>query len=259
MSRESTKEKVLDILKEKAPWIERSLGFLTYHGSRAYATNIEGSDIDIKGYFVPPVSILSDPFSSYEQVGSHDQEYDVLVFDSRKFLKLAAGGNPGVAELLWIGEEDWIYTTPGWRAIHDHRDMFLTKKMCRRFIGYAIGELKALKRGLDQGVSSTSIRYELYKRYGFDVKAASHAVRVSRMCKEVALHGLVQVKRHDAQDLILIRNGRCSLEDLIEEVEENLIESTSGLKESVLPEEVDESIVRDLSHRLFKESLYGGI
>lgn len=257
MGKEGTKQKVVEILKEKAPWIERSLGFLTYHGSRAYGTNVETSDTDIKGYFVPGLEIISDPFSSYEQVGSHDSEYDVLVFDVRKLLKLAAGGNPGIAELLWIGEEDWIYSSPGWATIHDHRDMFLTKLMCRRFIGYTIGELKVLKKGLTGGVGPASVRRELYDAYGYDTKAASHSVRVSRMCKELAIHGTVQVRRPDAEELIRIRRGQCEVYDLIDEVEQNLLEATSGLKSNTLPEEVDNEVIKKLSHKLMTQHLYG--
>ncbi len=257
MSKVGTKQKVLDLLAEKAPWLNDNLNMLVYHGSRSYGTNVEGSDTDIKGFFVPGQKEISNPYETFEQVGSHDKDYDTLIFDFRKFLRLAGTGNPGVAELFWIDKSDWIFSSPAWEYIHSHRDMFFTKAMVRKFMGIAIGELRALNRGIENGVSPTSIRYELYEKYGFDTKAAASGLRFSRMCREMAVDGQVLVRRKDADELILIRQGQCDVDKIVEEIEYNLVNAGGALAGGILPDEVDQSVIRSISEKLLKDRLFG--
>lgn len=62
-------------------------------------------------------------------------------------------------------------------------------------------------------------RYEVESKFGFDTKHANHAVRLSRMCKEILTQGKVIVKRPDAEELLEIRNGLWSYDKVIGEVE----------------------------------------
>ncbi len=62
-------------------------------------------------------------------------------------------------------------------------------------------------------------RSELEEKYGFDTKHAMHLVRLLRMGVEILTEGVVHVKRDDAQELLSIRNGSWSYEELIEYAE----------------------------------------
>ena len=59
-------------------------------------------------------------------------------------------------------------------------------------------------------------RSELEEKFGYDTKHAYHLVRLIRMCREVLTTGKVIVKRPDREELLSIRNGAWSYEQLIE-------------------------------------------
>jgi hypothetical protein len=59
-------------------------------------------------------------------------------------------------------------------------------------------------------------RAELEKKMGFDGKHASHLVRLLRNCEELLTSGELLVKRPDAEELIQIRNGAWTFEQLEE-------------------------------------------
>jgi predicted nucleotidyltransferase len=56
----------------------------------------------------------------------------------------------------------------------------------------------------------------LEEKYGYDTKHAYHLVRLIRMCKEILETGKVIVKRPDREELLFIRNGGWSYDQLIE-------------------------------------------
>jgi len=58
-------------------------------------------------------------------------------------------------------------------------------------------------------------RAELEAKYGYDTKHASHLVRLLRMGKEILTIGKVIVERNDAQELIDIRSGKSSYDEII--------------------------------------------
>lgn len=63
-------------------------------------------------------------------------------------------------------------------------------------------------------------------RYGYDLKHATHLVRLIRQCKEILTTGTILVERPDKEEMISIRNGAWSYEQLLEYVkkEENGID-----------------------------------
>lgn len=69
--------------------------FLTLSGSHAYGTNVEGSDIDIRGMAGSP-EILG--FNHFEQ--AIDNRTDTVIYAVNKFVSLLAQGNPNIIELL---------------------------------------------------------------------------------------------------------------------------------------------------------------
>lgn len=59
-------------------------------------------------------------------------------------------------------------------------------------------------------------RSALEEKYGYDTKHAYHLVRLIRMCREVLTTGKVIVKRPDREELLAIRNGAWTYEQLID-------------------------------------------
>lgn len=86
-------------------------------------------------------------------------------------------------------------------------------------------------------------RSELEEKYGFDTKHATHAVRLIRMGEEILTEGIVRVKRPDAKELLAIRNGEWTYEQLLDfaEGKDKLIRETL-YKTSRLPKTVDQKL-----------------
>ena len=59
-------------------------------------------------------------------------------------------------------------------------------------------------------------RSELEARYGYDTKHASHLVRLLRTGLEILRDGKLLVRRPDAEELMAIRNGKMTYEELME-------------------------------------------
>ena len=62
-------------------------------------------------------------------------------------------------------------------------------------------------------------RAKLERAHSYDTKHAMHLVRILRMGKEILTTGKVIVRRPDAEELLAIRNGKWSLDELLEYVE----------------------------------------
>lgn len=83
------------------------------------------------------------------------------------------------------------------------------------------------------------VRNELEQKYGYDTKNAMHLVRLMRMGKEALTEGVVRVKRPDAAELLDIRNGKWSYEEILQYAEQMHTEIETLVKTSKLPENVD--------------------
>ena len=73
--------------------------YLTYAGSRSYGTALPTSDTDYRGFFCPSKDML---FGFQDQVEQYEEKSpdDKVIYDIRKFFKLAAECNPNILEIL---------------------------------------------------------------------------------------------------------------------------------------------------------------
>ena len=113
-------------------------------GSHSYGTNIATSDEDFKGVCVPPSSVLHGFLANFEQAVS-TAPVDQVIYDIRKFMRLAADGNPGLLEMLWTADEDRLVCTDAGRRLVDARSLFLSKKVKHTFCGYSASQLKRIR------------------------------------------------------------------------------------------------------------------
>ncbi len=118
--------------------------FLARHGSFAYGTNIEGSDIDVKGVCVPPVEYHLGFYKTFDQHESHEP-FDQVVYGLRKFAKLAADCNPNIIEVLFVDQSDILHIDVWGETLRAVRHLFLSKKAKHTFSGYAHSQLKRIR------------------------------------------------------------------------------------------------------------------
>ena len=117
---------------------------------------------------------------------------------------------------------------------------------------------KAAKSGWDSYESwkrnRNPARAALEDRYGFDLKHASHLVRLLRMGKEILLTGKVNVWRGDldADELLSIRNGAWTYDRLVEfaDAEQKETDEIYASKRYVVPHTPDRSGINQLCIKL---------
>lgn len=98
-------------------------------------------------------------------------------------------------------------------------------------------------------------RAELEAKHGYDVKHAMHLVRLLRMCREILSTGEVIVKRPDREELLAIRNGAWSYEQLVGWAEEEDRALDALYLASTLPHAPDRAALDRLCVELVEASL----
>lgn len=121
-------------------------------GSHAYGTNVEGSDVDIRGVAtLRPTDILTN--KKFEQV--EDKITDTVVYGFNKMISLLSNVNPNVIELLGLRPDQYLYINGLGQDLIDNADMFLSKKAANSFGGYAYSQLCRLDNLSNRTVSQS--------------------------------------------------------------------------------------------------------
>lgn len=114
---------------------------LTLGGSHAYGTNIEGSDVDIRGCALNKKDeILTN--KNFEQFVN--EATDTTIYSFNKLISLLINVNPNVIELLGNKPEHYLYLSPIGKELLNNRNLFLSKKCIHSFGGYANQQLRRL-------------------------------------------------------------------------------------------------------------------
>lgn len=101
-------------------------------------------------------------------------------------------------------------------------------------------------------------RSELEEQFGYDTKHAMHLIRLLRMGEEALTTGKLNVLRPDAKELLEIRNGAWTYEELLEYAEEkdNYIRNTL-YKTTFLPKKPDIKLAAQVM-MIVQDAVWGG-
>lgn len=125
-------------------WLSERTIFLAKAGSQAYGTNTPNSDLDLRGIAIPPREILLGFTKTFEQA-QKTGDVDIVIYDLRKFLGLAANCNPNIIEILFTDEENWLVADESFLLLRRYANLFLSKKARHTFHGYAMSQLKRIR------------------------------------------------------------------------------------------------------------------
>ncbi|MDE5865416.1 MAG: nucleotidyltransferase domain-containing protein [Lachnospiraceae bacterium] len=114
-------------------------------GSFSYGTNVEGSDIDIRGITLNRKSDLIG-ITQFEQYV--DENTDTVIYAFNKIITLLLSCNPNTIELLGLNTEHYLYLNDIGKMLLDNRKLFLSKRAINSFGGYADAQLRRLQNAL---------------------------------------------------------------------------------------------------------------
>lgn len=245
---------------------------LAEYGSRAHGAHTSDSDHDLLGIYVErdhELYGLQRPETLSYRIGSDGQLaalqhtpsqtpsaegiVEVTFHPLRKYVSLAAAGNPTVLSVLWSHELLFTTISPAGAELIANRDLFLSRHAIFRHAGYASAqrdELLGLRR-------RRTNRPALLERHGFDVKAASHMIRLLQAGLDLARDRelYLPMKSEQIELLMEIRAGAYSLDDVVQlsyKLEHDLADA---IDESDLPESADMDGLNVLLRRVRNEHL----
>lgn len=138
--KELLKTKEYEFLKTN-PHLGNNIILLGLGGSHAYGTNVEGSDVDIRGIALnSKEDILGS--SNFEQVVN--ETTDTTIYSVGKIFQLLSNCNPNTIEILGLKPEQYLYLSPIGQELLDNKKLFLSKKAVQSFGGYATAQLRRL-------------------------------------------------------------------------------------------------------------------
>ena len=127
------------------PHLAGKIIFLTLGGSHAYGTNVETSDVYIRGCALNSRSDLLG-LSAFEQVVN--TETDTTIYSFNKLISRLINCNPNTIELLGCKPEHYFMLTDIGKQMIDNRKLFLSQKAVASFGGYATQQLRRLQNAL---------------------------------------------------------------------------------------------------------------
>lgn len=219
-------------------------------GSELHGAKIHGTDdLDIYGVFVePPELVLGletlphfvwSTAGNDRRNGPHD--VDVTLYSLKKWAGLACKGNPTALHFLFA---EGVMRNPTWKEIVSRRATFLSRTFVKPFLGFADDQLKRMTGKKGRGKKGQ--RPEIEQKYGYDVKAAMHTLRLLYECRELLLAGNITLPRPERDFLIKVRTGKYSMEKVLSMAAELFAECEEAAKTSALPEKVDRGAVSRL-------------
>lgn len=217
----------IDKIKNKPDFITyQNVNMLTLMGSHAYGTNTPESDTDYYGFVVPPIEYLFPNtignivgfgtqlknFNQFE--GQHLEDgkgsvFDITIYNIARYFHLCMDGNPNMIDSLFTDKESVSFIDNIGQMVRDNRKLFLSQLCYHRFKGMAFSHISRLKNRQREGN-----RLELIGRYGYDVKDASHIIRLLGELKQILLNGDLDLKENSKM-ILGVKQGNWTKEQVL--------------------------------------------
>jgi predicted nucleotidyltransferase len=177
--------------------LHRFVIFRCVVGSTAYGLNHEGSDVDRRGFYLPPADLHWGLAGIPEQLETENEE---CYWEIEKFIRLALKANPNILECLY---SPLIETcTPLAGELLGIREVFLSQHIHRTYHSYVLSQFKKLEQ-------------DLRNRQQIRWKHVMHLIRLLLSAIGILQNGFVAlaVEEHREQ-LLAVRGGEISWEEV---------------------------------------------
>lgn len=130
-------------------------------GSYAYGTNIETSDIDLRGIRLNTGrEILSGRY--YQQF--ENDNTDTVIYSVNKYIDLLTACNPNVIETLGCRPEHYLYLSKVGQMLLDNRRLFISKRCINTYGGFSTKQFRRLQNALSRDSFTVAQREEYILR-----------------------------------------------------------------------------------------------
>jgi predicted nucleotidyltransferase len=144
-------------------WKDEWVIFKSIIGSTAYGVAGPDSDVDVRGVFLPPTSLvlgLNKPNDTHEDIKGGN---DIVFKEFENFLRLTLNQNPNWMEVLWSPLVE--YSSPLMDEFLAKRQLFLSRKLIVTYLGYGKSQLTKManhpqwpwKHGPQSGLRPVSV------------------------------------------------------------------------------------------------------
>jgi hypothetical protein len=231
----------------------------TVVGSGVHGIAIEGTDDhDEMGVFVePPARVLGlgRPVEHYvfrtqpEGARSGPGDTDLVIYSLRKYLRLATKGNPTALLPLYAPESSIVVIHPLGEQLRSLAPAVLSQRAVHRFVGYMSAQRERMLGHRRGGVPN---RPELVTRYGYDVKYASHALRLAFQGLQILRDGYLTLPmpERERERVLAVKRGEVpAVEDVAAEISDlqAQIERRLSAGDTPLPAEPDIPVICEWS------------
>ena len=124
------------------PYLGDHILVLALGGSHAYGTNVETSDLDIRG-------VAANEFDNlllgkdFEQITN--EKTDTTIYSLKKRFHLLSKCNPNIVEIIGLEDDQILQNSDTWKEVLKNKNIFLSKYCINSFGGYANAQLRRLE------------------------------------------------------------------------------------------------------------------
>lgn len=217
-------------------------------GSHIHGLNTPTSDRDEDAIVVEPLSEAWGLGQPWEDTVMESPERDIKYFSLRKWVRMAANGNPNFLLMLFAPATHILRENARGSMLRDMRESFISKQAVRSHLGYMQAQRTRLinhQREFGAGGGHGKPRFELIEQFGYDTKFAMHLLRLGLQGLELATDGKISLPLPEKfrEALMEVREGKWELPFIMQWAGDLEDRMRTALEASPLPDKPDYSTI----------------
>lgn len=231
---------------------EALLVYEIVHGSKAYGTETQSSDTDIRGVYIPSQEYIYRLGIKKDFINKTEGDIDTVYHSLNKFGWLLYKNNPNILEWLFVPEDCIrVMSVDFFEKIRRNRNFFVSKKVYHTFRGFANSEFSKLDT--IHGKLGDK-RKQLIKEYGYNTKSAMNVMRLLDSATSLLRGEGITMPFPEADMYLRIKLGDLPKKEVQSMAIDKFARLDKAFIESELPEEVDLDVMNEFILSLMKSA-----